>query len=132
MKHAPSNRKLQTTPADGGANIIRSPESGSDVVAAISSPEVQAVVEQPVADDSPLSAGSDVKSGWPFNTNFATTAGADASSHKYDTPRLNITINLIGCLELAYGKDRFAIPAGDVQSLVSFLDATEPLWSKAA
>ena len=100
MKHAPSNRKLQTTPADGGANIIRSPESGSDVVAAISSPEVRAVVEQPVADDSPLSAGSDVKSGWPFNTNFATTAGADVTC-KYDTPRLNITINLLGCLELS-------------------------------
>ena len=132
MKHAQSKGKLQTTPADGGANIIRSPESGSDVVAAISSPEVQAVVEQPVADDSPLSAGSDVKSGWPFNTNFATTAGADASSHKYDTPRLNITINLIGCLELSYGKDRFAVHQDDVYLLSAFLGCTEQLWSKEA
>ena len=114
MKHAPSNRKLQTTPADGGANIIRSPESGSVVDAAISSPEVRAVVEQPVADDSPLPAGSDVR------------------SHKYDTPRLNITINQIGCLELAYGKDRFAIPADDVKPLTSFLDATALLWIKSA
>ena len=89
-------------------------------------------VEQPVADDSPLSAGSDVKSGWPFNTNFATTAGADASSHKYDTPRLNITINLIGCLELSYGKDRFAVHQDDVYLLSAFLGCTEPLWSKAA
>jgi len=114
MKHAPSNRKLQTTPADGGANIIRSPESGSDVVAAISSPEVQAVVEQPVADDSPLPAGSDVR------------------SHKYNTPRLNITINLLGCLELSYGKDRFAVPQDDVYLLSAFLGCTEQLWSKEA
>ena len=114
MKHAPSNRKLQTTPADGGANIIRSPESGSVVDAAISSPEVQAVVEQPVADDSPLPAGSDVR------------------GHKYDTPHLNITINLLGCLELSYGKDRFAVPHDDVYLLSAFLGVTEQLWSKAA
>ena len=60
MEHAPSTTMLQTTPADGGANIIRSPESESPVGAASASPEVRAVVEQPVADDSPSPAGSDV------------------------------------------------------------------------
>ncbi len=110
-----SSGKLQTTPAEGGANIIRSRASDSHVVAASTSSEGAVVVEQPVADDSPLPAGSDV------------------TAKKYQhLPKLNVTINQLGCLELGYGKDRFAIPSSDVSLLVDFLDATEALWSKAA
>ena len=106
MKHAPSNRKLQTTPADGGANIIRSPESGSGVDAAISSPEVRVVVEQPVADDSPSPAGSDVK-----KSEFCFSLTND------------------GALIIALDKSDMVLEPANLRELGRFLISTEPAWA---
>lgn len=64
-----SNGKLQTTPAEGGVNIIRSLESESLVEAASTSPEVQAVVEQQAPEATMAPAGSDVKTGRRFFQN---------------------------------------------------------------
>lgn len=105
---------LSETPGAGG-EITAPAETKSCPSGDLDPPSPgSAVVEQPAADDSLRPAGSDVNT----DTRWL--------------PKLNLTINQIGCVEIAYGKDRFAIPANDVRVLVDFLDSVETLWSKSA
>ena len=106
MEHAPSTTMLQTTPAEGGANIIRSRASESPVGAASASPEGAVVVEQPVADDSPSPAGSDVK-----KSEFCFSLTND------------------GALIIALDKSDMVLEPANLRELGRFLISTEPAWA---
>lgn len=140
-----SNGKLQTTPAEGGVNIIRSLESESLVEAASTSPEVQAVVEQPVADDSPLPAGSDVNTerryfvegqapadtqelkDWAAQQLFKLNDMAPAV--EFTDPQLFAMVSIDGTLHIAFAGKEINLPAFAVRQLGEFLSDTEPAWA---
>lgn len=146
-----SNGKLQTTPAEGGVNIIRSLESESPVGAASTSPEVQAVVEQQAPEVSPAPAGSDVKpappltvkewadqqinltgGGWPFKNRFAAdfkVIDEVEQPQEFTDPQLFAMVSIDGTLHIAFAGKEINLPAFAVRQLGEFLSDTEPAWA---
>lgn len=133
-----SNGKLQTTPAEGWVNIIRSLESESPVGAASTSPEVQAVVEQPAADDSPLPAGSNVPfyqpteegrkevEAWSETKLFQLDEMAPAV--EFTDPQLFAMVSIDGALHISFAGKEINLPAFAVRQLGEFLDGTQAAW----
>lgn len=146
-----SNGKLQTTPAEGGVNIIRSLESESLVEAASTSPEVQAVVEQQAPEASPAPASSDVKPAPPLTVKewadqqinlkpiaqpfqkrlIAALKAFDEveEPQEFTDPQLFAMVSIDGTLHIAFAGKEINLPAFAVRQLGEFLSDTEPAWA---
>lgn len=126
-----SNGKLQTTPAEGGVNIIRRPESDSPVGAATTSSEVRAVVEQPGADAVPLPAGSDVVPDfrkWAADKLLELEEIEVPEPVEFTDPQLFAMISIDGTLHISFAGKEVNLPAFAVRQLGDFLADTEPAW----
>lgn len=124
-----SNEKLQTTPADGGGNIIRSQASGSVVDAATSSPEGQAVVEQQALVSPAAPAGSDVKSEIEIIASEMFQLDDDNLPVEFTDPQLFAMVSIDGTLHIAFADQEINLPAFAVRQLGEFLSDTEPVWA---
>jgi hypothetical protein len=125
---------LQTTPAEGGGNIIRSPESDSLVEAATTSPEVRAVVETQAPEAAPTTATavSNVKTdfeAWAKSKLIDVAEPIDfAASPPFVDPQLDAQIGIDGTLRLAFASGEVKLPAFAIRQLVDFLEDTISVW----
>lgn len=128
---APSNGKLQTTPAEGGVNIIRSLESESPIGAADTLTEVQAVVEQqePELPSAPVSARSDVKSDIQALSDQLFQVADDLEPVEFTDPQLFAMISIDGTMHIAFAGKEINLPAFAVRQLGDFMSDTEPAWA---
>jgi hypothetical protein len=129
---------VKQTPADGGANIIRSQESENHVVGELPSTEVLAVVERPMQDEMPASGGSDEKIQWPGEEPFPGPFAAGPThvapeifinTDSAKPPKLFAMISIDGSLHIEFAGKEINLTACATRMLADFLEDTQPAWN---
>lgn len=146
-KAVKKSKALQDTPAGGGANNTGSRASDSHVVAASTSSEGAAVVEQQAGAIAPMEgvdstdqpAGSDVPFYQPSDEarkDFSTWAESqlfqvapEAAPVEFTDPQLFAMVSIDGTLHIAFAGNEINLPAFAVRQLGEFLSDTEPAWA---